>query len=108
MTIKTIEDLDEMRAQACRKEGGFLVSSREPWLRWVRTIRAADEAAGLNTEALLAVLRGEAVIVPKVPTEDMLWKFSDAIQFWMEENGEDADVYRAMIAASPWAKKEDV
>lgn len=40
---------------------------QEPIVRLARAIREADEAAGLPTSALLAVLRHEAVILPPVP-----------------------------------------
>lgn len=71
-------------------------------------IRAALSALPLTPEALNALWRGEAVVVPKEPTVDM-------IEAHQDECAGDADeasprrireAYRAMLAASPYAKKE--
>ena len=56
-------------------------------------ILAAMDAAGL-------------VVVPREPTEEMRRAFQEKMDEWMQEIGTDDDLYTAMIAASPYAKKE--
>lgn len=58
-----------------------------------------------HADAILAALDAAgALIAPKLPTHEMLDSFSDAIHNWLDEQGEDEDVYLAMLAASPFAK----
>jgi hypothetical protein len=73
-----IEELDEVRARALcsvdRMPGDnhtweeIHQELRDMFLAHARAIREADERAGLSTEALLAVLNGKAVVVPKEDT----------------------------------------
>ena len=92
MTIDTVDNLDEMRARAC----AVADDGNDEYWRWyldnARTIREADERAGLMT-------------VPTPPTDAMIGAFHDAIRIWMAEKGNDEDVFRAMLAASPFAPK---
>ena len=115
MTI-TIEDLDEMRARLLCANAGYSGERLEHFWRsflpTARAIRAADEAAGLPTEALLAVLNGTAVIVPKAATVKMQGDGVSTVLEYLTPEG-DAEfhvnmVWSAMLAASPWAKKEGV
>ena len=54
--------------------------------------------------ALLALLADEAVVVPKEPTEEMIraWILGS---IWV--GGEEPKQYRAMLAASPYAKEKN-
>jgi hypothetical protein len=98
-------DLRELIARAACSdcEGAAFINSTPDSTtneyRWQDYLSTAD--------AILAALYAAGlVVVPREPTEEMIAAFSDSIQFWMEECGEDADVYRSMLAASPYAKKE--
>lgn len=46
-------------------------------------------------------------LVPVEPTDEMAHAFTESIQFWMEENGEDKDVYQSMLAAAPKASEDE-
>lgn len=67
---------------------------------------AALLSLGTPLLMLAALQRGEWVAVPKNPTKDMISAFGDAIQFWLDENGTDADVYISMITAAPKSPDE--
>ena len=84
--ILTAADLDESRDKAIY----FCVTIGQ----CTASIRKHDEAHGIPTEALLAVMRGEAVIVPVEPTREMLVGKMLALNMW-----------KGMLAASPWAPK---
>ena len=64
-------------------------------------ILAALDGAGLPTDALVAVLKGDAVIVPKEETDEMLQAAIRA-----EDHGGDGDTWAAKLDASPFAPKE--
>jgi len=74
-----------------------------------RDIEAMLRALPLSPDALNALWRGEAVVVPKVPTGNM-------IEAHQSECAGDADeagparirsAYAAMLAASPYARKDE-
>lgn len=46
-------------------------------------------------------------IVPVEPSEEMDSAFSDAIIRWLDEEGTNADVYKAMLAAAPRASENE-
>lgn len=43
-------------------------------------------------------------LVPLEPTIEMILAFNKAVNAWLEEVGDDADVYKAMLAAAPESK----
>jgi hypothetical protein len=81
-----------------------LMSASERDSRWLRA-RAALEAA---EAARVVVANGSEIpngwkLVPTEPTNAMMLAFFDAARLWQDEIGENEDVYRAMLAASPAA-----
>lgn len=59
-----------------------------------------DVARAITSDPIQALLRGEAVTVPREPTLEML----DAAGI-DNDDIEPGDIYRAMLAASPFAKE---
>lgn len=58
-----------------------------------------------DANAILAALEAAGcAVVPVDATGDMLNAYSSAIHYWLDEIGEDADVFKAMLAASPYRK----
>lgn len=68
------------------------------------TLRAFSKLCGIPVSALNALARGEAVVVPKMPTGDMI----EAHQFDCAGDADEAgparirSAYAAMLAASPY------
>ena len=70
--------------------GSYVGPDRDLDEVWAHAILTALDAAGL-------------VVVPREPTEEMLW----AVRSYIDRDAYiDGETYQAMIAASPFAKKE--
>lgn len=57
--------------------------------------------------ALLALLSGDAVVVPKEPTDDMTVAGGEAQSRSIGSWGEPAVAYRAMLAATPYVEEKN-
>ena len=101
-------DLDPALVKAIQTIAFNLVAFSDKSALSRRDIEAMLRVLPLSTAALNALARGEASVVPKVPTGDM-------IEAHQSECAGDADeagparirsAYAAMLAASPYAAKE--
>lgn len=110
MTKWTKEKLDEARARelALDRYGDYL-----SWTTFgsaAGAVRKTDEANGIPTKALLAVLNGEAVIVPRKITSAIQSAAAETVYKIFNRGGPveirvilDQEMYSRLIAASPWA-----
>lgn len=86
-------------------DGRFIEARKPRWSGWVEEAVCALRALPLPPEALNALWRGEAVVVPKVPTEPMQAKGHDARSdpsTGLPTHCGTDEIYAAMLAASPY------
>lgn len=75
-------------------------------VEWLKIRDAADQygmRAALSEYHRILEERGY-VVVPKEPTEAILAGMGNAFGLWVQEIGDDADVYRAMIEAAGFSE----
>lgn len=70
---------------------------------WFTEMRNGELWVAISVEAQQVVPEGYA-LVPIEPTPMMLSAFHAAVNVWMKEIGEDADIYKAMLTAAQGAK----
>jgi hypothetical protein len=117
------EELIEVVARASREapllrdglkpDPEYILSPAEV-LRAAAAITALCATLCIPSAALVALAKGEACVVPKEPTKDMLWAV-DRAYFTGEDDpdkpefvlfGQTIEEYRAAIAASPYVVQE--
>lgn len=69
-----------------------------------KTITEAAQAIVSALQAGAMVVPDDYALVPIEPTPEMFFAVSSAIGMWLDEVGDETDIYKAMLAASPSAK----
>ena len=82
----------------------------ESWLSEWRISNPCQSPTAWDAWQARAALSAPAVppgfvLVPVEPTPEMLVVLAEAMATWVSEIGDDADIYKAVIAAAPSAKE---